>query len=174
MSVVIILLLLGLWAALLLPGLLRARRHTSPTSSVTRFHHSMDLLGRTGRDAAGRQVTGRMRTNPETYRQRKRVAARTRRRNVLIGLAGALVAGSLLVQVAPGLGVVMLVLGGGGLVAFLGLLGYVRYRQQLAARVIRLEEPAAEPVEAGDGLGVEAGEAFGSEPGHLHAVGEGG
>lgn len=47
MSATVIILLISLWAAVLLPGLVRARRETSPATSVSRFNRSMDLLERT-------------------------------------------------------------------------------------------------------------------------------
>ena len=47
MDVAVVVMLVGLWAAILLPGLIRARRYGSPATSVSRFHGSMDLLERT-------------------------------------------------------------------------------------------------------------------------------
>lgn len=51
MSATVIILLIGLWAAVLLPGLVRARRETSPATSISRFNRSMDLLERTRHEA---------------------------------------------------------------------------------------------------------------------------
>lgn len=51
MSATVIILLIGLWAAVLMPGLIRARRETSPATSVSRFSRSMSLLERTRLDA---------------------------------------------------------------------------------------------------------------------------
>ena len=49
MDAAVVVILVSLWAAILLPGLVRARRHGSPASSVSRFNGSMDLLERTSR-----------------------------------------------------------------------------------------------------------------------------
>jgi hypothetical protein len=40
-------LLIGLWVAVLMPGLIRAHRQTSPATTVSRFHESMHRLERT-------------------------------------------------------------------------------------------------------------------------------
>jgi len=48
MSFVVVGLLVGLWAWVLLPGLLRERRNASPLESVNEFERSMDTLAQTG------------------------------------------------------------------------------------------------------------------------------
>lgn len=55
MSFVVVGLLVGLWAWVLLPGLLRERRNASPLESVNQFERSMDTLAQTG---AGEQPGG--------------------------------------------------------------------------------------------------------------------
>ncbi|QBI21093.1 hypothetical protein ER308_16940 [Egibacter rhizosphaerae] len=59
MNVVVIILLLALWAVVLLPGLVRARRAGSPASSVSRFHRDLDRLERTGKAAGEAASVGR-------------------------------------------------------------------------------------------------------------------
>jgi hypothetical protein len=56
MSFVVVGLLVGLWAWVLLPGLLRERRNASPLESVNEFERSMDTLAQTG---AAEQPDGR-------------------------------------------------------------------------------------------------------------------
>lgn len=84
MNLVVVGLLIGLWAWVLLPGLLRERRSSSPLETVNKFERSMDTLAQTGRDhsvsdAAGRHVlvlddaervvSGRTRSRPELRRR---------------------------------------------------------------------------------------------------------
>lgn len=84
MNLVVVGLLIGLWAWVLLPGLLRERRSSSPLDTVHKFERSMDTLAQTGRDqpssdAAGRHVlvlddaervvAGRTRSRPELRRR---------------------------------------------------------------------------------------------------------
>ena len=61
MSFVVVGLLVGLWAWVLLPGLLRERRNAAPLESVNQFGRSMDTLAQTGAveqpgDTAGRRI----------------------------------------------------------------------------------------------------------------------
>ncbi len=104
MDVAVVVVLLGLWAAILLPGLVRASRQGSPSTSVSRFHGSLALLERTScagsssieRHAAPREPT------PSRVELRRRACAR--RRTVvgalLGGLLGSLAAVPLLGAVA--------------------------------------------------------------------------
>jgi hypothetical protein len=83
MNLVVVGLLIGLWAWVLLPGLLRERRNSSPLDTVSRFERSMDTLAHTGMEQAGdvsgrrvlvlddaeRVVSGRTRTRPELRRR---------------------------------------------------------------------------------------------------------
>lgn len=65
MNGVVIGLLVALWAAILLPGLLRARHEASPAASVSRFNRSMDHLERTnGAPAPGTSRAGRAPSPP--------------------------------------------------------------------------------------------------------------
>ncbi len=54
MNLVVVGLLIGLWAWVLLPGLLRERRNASPLETVNRFERSMDTLAQTGVDSSPR------------------------------------------------------------------------------------------------------------------------
>lgn len=104
MSFVVVGLLVGLWAWVLLPGLLRERRGATPVDSVTTFERKMDTLGRAGGDAAtgaaveqgGRRIL--VLGDPErVVSARARSRAELRRRGVLARggflLAVAVVAG---------------------------------------------------------------------------------
>lgn len=88
MSFVVVGLLVGLWAWVLLPGLLRERRNASPLDSVNQFERSMDTLAQTGAaeqpdgQAAGRRVL--VLGDPErVVSARARSRAELRRRAVL-------------------------------------------------------------------------------------------
>ena len=59
MNLVVVGLLIGLWAWVLLPGLLRERRNASPLETVSRFERSMDTLAQTGNDRSTGDGTGR-------------------------------------------------------------------------------------------------------------------
>lgn len=101
MNLVVVGLLIGLWAWVLLPGLLRERRNSSPLDTVNKFERSMDTLAQTGMeqsssaDASGRQilvlddaervVSGSARSRPEV------------RRRAVLARGGFLVAASCLV-----------------------------------------------------------------------------
>lgn len=59
MNLVVVGLLIGLWAWVLLPGLLRERRNASPLDTVNRFERSMDTLAQTGMEQPASDVSGR-------------------------------------------------------------------------------------------------------------------
>ena len=59
MNLVVVGLLIGLWAWVLLPGLLRERRNSSPLETVSRFERSMDTLAQTGMEQPAADVSGR-------------------------------------------------------------------------------------------------------------------
>jgi hypothetical protein len=83
MNLVVVGLLIGLWAWVLLPGLLRERRNSSPIDTVNNFERSMDTLAQTGGeqsfelsgrhvlvlDDAERVVSGRARSRAEVRRR---------------------------------------------------------------------------------------------------------
>jgi hypothetical protein len=101
MNLVVVGLLIGLWAWVLLPGLLRERRNSSPLDTVNSFERSMDRLAQTGleqpsAEASGRQilvlddaervVSGRARSRAEV--RRRAVLARGGFVVVAAGLGG--------------------------------------------------------------------------------------
>ena len=59
MNLVVVGLLIGLWAWVLLPGLLRERRNSSPLDTVNKFERSMDTLAQTGADQPSADLSGR-------------------------------------------------------------------------------------------------------------------
>ena len=56
MNLAVVVLLGGLWASILLPGVLRARRDHSPLNSVDSFERSMSMLATHLKTPPGRQV----------------------------------------------------------------------------------------------------------------------
>lgn len=104
MSFVVVGLLIGLWAWVLLPGLLRERRNASPVDTVDRFERSMDTLAQTGMDQAAAGGGAReilVLGDPERIvSARARTRAELRRRAMLAR-------GGFLVAVAAVVGVVL-------------------------------------------------------------------
>lgn len=104
MNLVVVGLLIGLWAWVLLPGLLRERRNASPLETVSRFERSMDTLAQTGMDQPTDDSTGRpvlvLGDAERIVSARARTHAELRRRAVLARggflLAVAVVAGAVL------------------------------------------------------------------------------
>jgi len=100
MNLVVVGLLIGLWAWVLLPGLLRERRNSSPIDTVNTFERSMETLAQTGGDQisetsgrhvlvlddAERVVSGRARSRAEV--RRRAVLARGGFVVVAAGLGG--------------------------------------------------------------------------------------
>ncbi len=136
MNLVVVGLLIGLWAWVLLPGLLRERRNTSPLETVNRFERSMDTLAQTGadspprHDALGRRIMV-LGDAERVVSGRARTRAELRRRAMLAR-------GGFVVAVAV---VVGLVLGGWWWTpAGLGGATYLTY----AGLVVRLEQRLAE------------------------------
>ena len=153
MSVVVLVLLAGFWAAILAPALRHGRQHRSPVASVDGFERSMGILAsdRFGTPRApGRHVM--VVHDPDRLAGRRaRTAARRRRRQVLQGLvgvaalaaSGALLVGGLFVGVFF---TTVVVLG-----AYVLLLVSVRPTAHRGRQVTRLDTadaPRARPVSA--------------------------
>ena len=142
MSAAVVILLAGLWVGILLPGLVRARRYSSPTASVSRFHTSMDRLERTRAEAAARQAG---RPPPKLHAgppepPRKRAAERRRR---IVGTLTTLVAlGAALSLVVPPLGAAVLIVSIPAAVGYAALFWYAQGRRVLAQRVHHLDAGA--------------------------------
>lgn len=129
MGFLVVVLLAALWAGILLPSALRARRYTSPITSIDDFERSMVMLAPT-RTLPGRQVL--VLNQPRAISDVAGRARTLRRRRVtLTGLGGFVV--------LTGLGA--LILGGGVWVLFLLavalLVTYVGLLAQLRANELR-------------------------------------
>lgn len=141
MTIVVLLVLAAVWAAVLLPPALRARAEGTPADSIGSFRHQLSVLRRTGTGgplAPAHQLTPYL---PDGVVQAHRVPVRPitrssatikRRRDVFCGLLAA-VAGSFLLGLLPPLRVMW------GLSAVLAVLlaGYV-------ALLVQLRNAAAE------------------------------
>lgn len=171
MDVVVIGLLVALWAAILLPGLVRARQEASPAASVSRFHRRMDLLEQTnGVPAAdgptppdGASPHDRRRVGRAPSPSARHAAASSRRGNAARSPGGLTVVERrrvVLASLLAALGFAVVVaawLGGatwGGVVAVaVGLVGYcfqlrrvvVRERRTRRQAVAREGSPAGAP-----------------------------
>lgn len=163
MDVAVVVILVSLWAAILLPGLVRARRYGSPASSVSRFNGSMDLLERTsvgktkttrvapanGRPAVpSPEAPATWASNPTPHdrhgRRRLSGAARpgtvtARRRVVLLALAGLFAAALVSVPFLGSAGWVLAGVVAALLAGYVATLRRIAVRRQLARRVGNLE-----------------------------------
>ncbi|MGI8574278.1 MAG: hypothetical protein ACR2MA_02810 [Egibacteraceae bacterium] len=87
MSFIVVILLAGLWALLLLPGMFRAHRSSSPRSSVDDFDRSMVVLANTRHRAGGSRIVALPDSPPSPPRPAAEAARR--RRAVLLWLGAA-------------------------------------------------------------------------------------
>lgn len=126
MNLLVVVLLGGLWAALLLPGALRSRSDRSPLDSVDRFERSMVLLARTAPGMAEELVVT---TRAERAAQRRRMILQRLIAGVLVGGVLGLTGGGW--WWAPGV-VAALATG-----VYLALLWHWRARQTLHQRTVR-------------------------------------
>lgn len=129
MSLLVVILLVVLWAAVLVPGALRGRASSSPMSSIDSFERSMVMLAHR---AQARSPSGRTVLMPPAPRSSARARAAQRRRAVLARLGGA-------VGVSAPLGMFA---GGAAWLLFAGslaaLVGYVIVLFQVQARQAEL------------------------------------
>ncbi|MCZ7530008.1 MAG: hypothetical protein M5U31_06470 [Acidimicrobiia bacterium] len=107
-TILIILILVGLWVAVLVPPLLRARHEHRGGNSIGNFSKKLGSLGRTnGQPSGGPASIGTSLSAPLSQRTRPTGSEMTpvqkRRRDVLIGLGGAVAATVLLAFVVGGL-----------------------------------------------------------------------
>jgi hypothetical protein len=136
------------WAAFLVPPVLRRHREGRPGSSVTSFRRQLSTLERAtpgttlrapqpGRPAGApvrRPAPARPAVSPEVVR---------RRRDVLVGLLGATGFTFLLFLVAAGpLTFLLFFLSGGALAAYCYALVQIRMRAEEAAHKVRVLRPA--------------------------------
>jgi len=148
MGSLVVVLLLGLWASILLPGLVRARREATPITSVSTFERCMSMLAPT----AGRLTTGRAgRPRPAapgrhvlvlrdpaavtTHTRRHRVLRR--RRALLLRLVAATAMTAVAAGAVGGWAWVAFALVAASLVVYLGLLVQVREREAEVRRKVR-------------------------------------
>jgi len=136
LGVVILLVLAAVWAAVLIPPIVRARTEVRPTGSVTDFHRQLRVLARTTPYGASAHshaslpyhasdAAGPLYRIAPTVRPRQRAVRR--RRDILVGLAVA-AAASLVLGFLPALRVLLFVhvLADVLLVGYIGALYYVR------------------------------------------------
>ncbi|MFZ4515672.1 MAG: hypothetical protein ACOYN3_05110 [Acidimicrobiia bacterium] len=103
MTITVLLILAAMWAAVLVPPILRARTASRPTDTIGTFRHSLSALGsRTGRHVRQQQsargpIDTLARLRPATPGQSAAEVApepmmspmQRRRRDIVVGLAGA-------------------------------------------------------------------------------------
>lgn len=138
MGVVILLVLAAVWAAVLIPPILRARSDIRPTGSVSDFHRQLRVLARTTPYGSGSRsslaYTATDAAGP-LYRLAPAMTPRQRsirrRRDILLGL-GVVALGSLVLGFLPALRVLWLVHVGAD-VLLAGYIAALVYARNLAA-----------------------------------------
>ncbi|GEM_PF-6767667 len=169
MDVAVVVALLGLWAAILLPGLVRASRQGSPSTSVSRFHGSLVLLERTSTGSSDREAAPRQ---PAQGRVERRRRACARRRGIVGALLGGLLAS---LAAVPLLGVaawtLAAVFASAG-AAYVATWRWLVARRTLARRVAHLpERTVAAGGRGGDGEAVGSAASAGGERSWAAAAG---
>jgi hypothetical protein len=154
LTIVVLLFLAVIWAAVLVPPLLRARAEGRPADSIGNFRRQLHVLQRTGPGyvppantlRAGMSLVPRPPVSSDATRRARTLK---RRRDVLFGLLGAM-GGSLLLGFVPslrvlwGLHLVLDVLFA-GYVALLVRMRNVAAEQEMKLRFIPRASAAAEP-----------------------------
>lgn len=175
MSVLVVVLLGGVWALILLPGPLQARRLGSPLNSIDAFEQSMSrlapprtppgghvvVLGHPDRDGR-RQPTPMPGRAPQPAPPQTRVPRATgppppspqtleRRRQVLATLAGATALTGVLGLLVGGMMWVLFVLAYAALSAYVALLVQIRSRREEAREKLHYlaPQPAMAPLTSG-------------------------
>ncbi|HSK95250.1 MAG TPA: hypothetical protein VK891_01415 [Euzebyales bacterium] len=145
MNLVVVGLLIGLWAWVLLPGLLRDRRNSSPLDTVNSFERSMDTLAQTQAepfDDAGRHVLVLDDAERVVVSGHARSRAELRRRALLA--RGGFVVAAAAVAGAVGGGRWWIVLGVSALPYLSYVVAVVRVERRLAERREMLHDLAEE------------------------------
>lgn len=151
MGVAVVVLLGGLWASILVPAAVRARRETSPLHSVDHFERSMGMLAPKPSvgpaNTPGRYVMVLERPSRLTGAVRMSPAVE-RRKAVLLRLAAAVPVTGILAWTSGGFFSMLFRLTLVALIGYVGLLVQLQSRRMQAARklhhlpVRRVEEPA--------------------------------
>lgn len=141
MNTAVIVLLVGLWAAILMSALLRDRGGRSPVATVDSFERSMGILA-SQRFGSPRRPGRRVMVVHDPARlggRRSRARTLRRRRQVVQALAGIVAATALAALVAGGPFVVALVAAVAALAGYLALLAYLRTHEHQQRRVVRID-----------------------------------
>lgn len=143
MSALVVVLLAVLWASILVPGLLRGRRHRSPASSIDAFERSMGILANDlrarlpgSKPPPGRQVLV-VSDRARLVARPARVRALRRRRRVLQALVVATLLSTVAAALAGGWTRALPVAPGVALLAYVALLARVRARELDTRRTLR-------------------------------------
>jgi hypothetical protein len=140
------------WAAFLVPPMLRRRREGRPASSVVMFRQQLSTLERATPGSHLRPIpvaTHRadLGFRPGSLAPRSRSEVVRRRRDVLIGLVGATAFTALLAVLLGGAFATLLFLASGGaLAAYCYALVQLRKRAEEASAKVRVLRPQARPV----------------------------
>ena len=153
MGLVIIILLAGLWASILLPGVLRTRRDISAVNSVHSFERTMNMLAHrcsTGTTPAAASPPGRhvlVLDDPASvagYRSRTRMRRRQRAALAQLGSAASVTGG--LAVLVGGLLWPLFCISATAFAGYALLVAQVRSREAERARKIRrIAHPAPHP-----------------------------
>lgn len=135
------------WACFLVPPMLRKHREGRPASSVTSFRQQLSTLERATPGTSLRPVQQGRPAPAGPYGARlTRSEVQRRRQNVLVGLGGATVFFLLLALVATSaITVLLFLLTGGALAAYVYALVQIRMRAEEAAAKVRVLRPQRDP-----------------------------
>ena len=139
------------WACFLVPPMLRKHREGRPASSVTSFRQQLSTLERATPGTSLRPVQQGRPAPAAPYGARlTRSEVQRRRQNVLVGLGGATVFFLLLALVATSaITVLLFLLTGGALGAYVYALVQIRMRAEEAAAKVRVLRPQRDPRSVG-------------------------
>lgn len=141
MNLLVVVVLAGLWALILLPGLLREHRSRSPLATIDRFERSMGILAKRQRGAG---MSGTRRRSPgrqvliiDPHRltgASNRARVLRRRRQTVLRLAAAAAVAGLLALALGGLFLWLFTAAATGLLGYLAMLARIRANEAEARR----------------------------------------
>lgn len=145
MTIVVLLVLAAIWAAVLLPPYLQKRRATHPSSSVVDFHQQLAVLQRTGRplqDTGFRSAVSTGVYSPSPAPRMGRADVMRRRRDVFTTLSSAAVLTFFLALLLGGNVWLLHLLVDAALLGYVALLMQIKQQRPVAARATA--RPAAD------------------------------
>lgn len=142
----VLMILVVVWTAVLLPPILRNRRNVRPADSVSTFRNQLRTLERATPGTTLRVPSSTVLRSRVPVVRPTTPAVKRRRRDVLLGLAGATGFTFLLVVAFPGgLTVLAFLAAGGSLAAYVYALRQLQLRNLERAAKVRTLRPRTQP-----------------------------